>query len=115
MFEIHPVKKVSVVIPVYNEQESLPELIRRTTAACESLGKEYEILLIDDGSSDNSAHMLVEASQAEGSHIVSILLNRNYGQHSAIMAGFSHVTGDLIITLDADLQNPPEEIYGHPR
>lgn len=65
MFEIHPVKKVSVVIPVYNEQESLPELIRRTTAACESLGKEYEILLIDDGSSDNSAHMLVEASQAE--------------------------------------------------
>ena len=88
MFEIHPVKKVSVVIPVYNEQESLPELIRRTTAACESLGKEYEILLIDDGSSDNSAHVLVEASQAEGSHIVSILLNRNYGQHSAIMAGF---------------------------
>ena len=65
MFEIHPVKKVSVVIPVYNEQESLPELIRRTTTACESLGKEYEILLIDDGSSDNSAHMLVEASQAE--------------------------------------------------
>ncbi|CSS93729.1 undecaprenyl phosphate 4-deoxy-4-formamido-L-arabinose transferase [Shigella sonnei] len=65
MFEIHPVKKVSVVIPVYNEQESLPELIRRTTTACESLGKEYEILLIDDGSSDNSAHMLVEASKAE--------------------------------------------------
>ncbi|HFS4361074.1 TPA: glycosyltransferase, partial [Escherichia coli] len=109
MFEIHPVKKVSVVIPVYNEQESLPELIRRTTTACESLGKEYEILLIDDGSSDNSAHILVEASQAENSHIVSILLNRNYGQHSAIMAGFSHVTGDLIIPLDADLQNPPEE------
>ena len=110
MFDIHPVKKVSVVIPVYNEQESLPELIRRTTAACELLGKEYEILLVDDGSNDNSAQMLVDASQAEGSHIVSILLNRNYGQHSAIMAGFSHVTGDLIITLDADLQNPPEEI-----
>ncbi len=48
--------------------------------------------------------------QAEGSHVVAVLLNRNYGQHSAIMAGFSHVTGDLIITLDADLQNPPEEI-----
>ncbi len=56
MFEIHPVKKVSVVIPVYNEQESLPELIRRTTTACESLGKEYEILLIDDGSSDIRAY-----------------------------------------------------------
>ena len=54
--------------------------------------------------------MLTEAAEAEGSHVVAVLLNRNYGQHSAIMAGFSHVTGDLIITLDADLQNPPEEI-----
>ena len=54
--------------------------------------------------------MLTDAAQAKGSHIVAVLLNRNYGQHSAIMAGFSHVTGDLIITLDADLQNPPEEI-----
>lgn len=93
MFSAPPVQKVSVVIPVYNEQESLPELIRRTTAACETLGKAYEILLVDDGSSDNSALMLTEAAQAEGSHIVAVLLNRNYGQHSAIMAGFSHVTG----------------------
>jgi undecaprenyl-phosphate 4-deoxy-4-formamido-L-arabinose transferase len=95
---------------VFNEQDSLPELIRRTTAACDPLGKDYEVLLVDDGSSDDSAKMLVEAAQADGSHIVAVLLNRNYGQHSAIMAGFSHVTGDLIITLDADLQNPPEEI-----
>ena len=93
MFSAPPVQKVSVVIPIYNEQESLPELIRRTTAACETLGKAYEILLVDDGSSDNSALMLTEAAQAEGSHIVAVLLNRNYGQHSAIMAGFSHVTG----------------------
>ena len=110
MFEATPIKKVSVVIPVFNEQESLPELIRRTSATCEKLGKDYEILLIDDGSSDRSAQLMMDASQAPNSHIVSILLNRNYGQHSAIMAGFSHVTGDLIITLDADLQNPPEEI-----
>src|SRR5690606_4522684 len=110
MFSAPPVQKVSVVIPVYNEQESLPELIRRTTAACETLGKAYEILLVDDGSSDDSARMLTDAAQAEGSHIVAVLLNRNYGQHSAIMAGFSHVTGDLVPTLDADLQNPPEEI-----
>ena len=110
MFEATPISKVSVVIPVFNEQESLPELIRRTSAACEKLDTEYEILLIDDGSSDNSAQLMMDASQAPNSHIVSILLNRNYGQHSAIMAGFSHVTGDLIITLDADLQNPPEEI-----
>ena len=99
-----------MVIPVYNEQDSLPELLRRTDAACATLGRQYEILLIDDGSSDDSARMLTEAAEAEGSHVVAVLLNRNYGQHSAIMAGFSHVTGDLIITLDADLQNPPEEI-----
>ena len=65
---------------------------------------------MDDGSQDDSARMLIEAAQAPGSRIVAVLLNRNYGQHSAIMAGFSHVSGDLIITLDADLQNPPEEI-----
>jgi undecaprenyl-phosphate 4-deoxy-4-formamido-L-arabinose transferase len=105
-----PIHKVSVVIPIYNEQESIPELIRRTTAACETLGKDYEILLVDDGSSDESASMLNDAAQLPGSHIVAVLLNRNYGQHNAIMAGFSHVTGDLIVTLDADLQNPPEEI-----
>lgn len=110
MTKIEPIHKVSVVIPVYNEQESLPELIRRTTAACETLGKDYEILLVDDGSSDNSAEMLSDAAEEPGSHIVAVLLNRNYGQHNAIMAGFSHVTGDLIVTLDADLQNPPEEI-----
>ena len=110
MFEYLLVKKVSVVIPVYNEQESLPELIRRTDAACAVLNRDYEILLVDDGSSDDSARMLVDAAEEPGSHVVAVLLNRNYGQHSAIMAGFSHVTGDLIITLDADLQNPPEEI-----
>lgn len=105
-----PINKLSVVIPVYNEQESLPELMRRTEAACAQLAIDYEILLVDDGSSDASAEMLTAAAEAPDSHIVAVLLNRNYGQHSAIMAGFSHVSGDLIITLDADLQNPPEEI-----
>ncbi|WP_226092775.1 undecaprenyl-phosphate 4-deoxy-4-formamido-L-arabinose transferase [Dickeya oryzae] len=110
MSDMEAINKVSVVIPVFNEQESLPELIRRTATACEQLSQDYEILLVDDGSSDNSAAMLTEAAQAPGSHVVAVILNRNYGQHSAIMAGFSHVSGDLIITLDADLQNPPEEI-----
>ncbi|WP_158783778.1 undecaprenyl-phosphate 4-deoxy-4-formamido-L-arabinose transferase [Pantoea sp. BAV 3049] len=110
MIAEQPINKVSVVIPVYNEQESLPELIRRTSEACATLPMDYEILLVDDGSSDNSAEMLTVAAEEPGSHIVAVLLNRNYGQHSAIMAGFSHVSGDLIITLDADLQNPPEEI-----
>lgn len=72
MFDAAPIKKVSVVIPVYNEQESLPELIRRTTTACESLGKAWEILLIDDGSSDSSAELMVKASQEADSHIISI-------------------------------------------
>ncbi len=101
---------ISIVIPVYNEQESLPELLRRTYATAESMGKEYEIILIDDGSRDNSADLIEQASNAPDSHVVGIILNRNYGQHNAIMAGFEHVKGDLIITLDADLQNPPEEI-----
>ncbi|MGM3189616.1 undecaprenyl-phosphate 4-deoxy-4-formamido-L-arabinose transferase [Dickeya dadantii subsp. dieffenbachiae] len=110
MSDMEAINKVSVVIPVFNEQESLPELIRRTTAACDQMNRDYEILLVDDGSSDNSAALLTEAAQVPGSHVVAVILNRNYGQHSAIMAGFSHVSGDLIITLDADLQNPPEEI-----
>lgn len=105
-----PITKVSVVIPVYNEQESLPELIRRTSESCAQLPMAWEILLVDDGSSDQSPEMLAAAAEVPGSHIVAVLLNRNYGQHSAIMAGFNHVSGDLIITLDADLQNPPEEI-----
>ncbi|HBZ15534.1 MAG TPA: undecaprenyl-phosphate 4-deoxy-4-formamido-L-arabinose transferase [Pantoea sp.] len=110
MLEEKTIRKVSVVIPVYNEEESLPELVRRTDAACTSVGLDYEILLVDDGSSDRSGEMISDAATVPGSHVVGVLLNRNYGQHSAIMAGFSHVSGDLIITLDADLQNPPEEI-----
>lgn len=101
---------VSIVIPVYNEQACLPELIQRTTAAASQMGKEYEIVLIDDGSRDDSAEIIEAAAHSAQSHIVGIILNRNYGQHNAIMAGFEHVRGDLIITLDADLQNPPEEI-----
>ena len=110
MAHYEPIRKVSVVNPVYNEEESLPALLSRTQAACQQLTQKYEIILVDDGSSDSSGDMLSAAAEQPGSHIVAVLLNRNYGQHSAIMAGFSHVTGDLVITLDADLQNPPEEI-----
>lgn len=105
-----PITFISIVIPVYNEQACLPELIRRTTATMSQMNRKYEIILIDDGSQDNSAELIEAASSAPLSHIVGIMLNRNYGQHNAIMAGFEHVRGDLIITLDADLQNPPEEI-----
>ncbi|WP_237386581.1 undecaprenyl-phosphate 4-deoxy-4-formamido-L-arabinose transferase [Xenorhabdus sp. Sc-CR9] len=104
------IKKVSVVIPVYNEEESLPQLLERTIAACQKLEQEYELILIDDGSRDSSADILTQAAEIPENHVIAILLNRNYGQHSAIMAGFHQSDGDLIITLDADLQNPPEEI-----
>lgn len=106
----YPIDRVSVVIPVYNEEASLPELLRRTDAACRQLGRDYEIVLIDDGSRDRSAELLQEAADAPGSHVLAVILNRNYGQHAAIMAGFEHCSGDVVITIDADLQNPPEEI-----
>ena len=106
----YAINRLSVVIPVYNEQASLPELLQRTRAACEQLPCAFEIILVDDGSRDPSADLLQEAAAEPGSPVVAVILNRNYGQHAAIMAGFEQCTGDLVITLDADLQNPPEEI-----
>ncbi|WP_413721473.1 undecaprenyl-phosphate 4-deoxy-4-formamido-L-arabinose transferase [Sodalis sp. RH24] len=110
MSRVEPITKVSVVIPVFNEQESLPALITRTVDACGRLTQSYEIILVDDGSSDDSIELMTAAAQTPENHIVAVMLNRNYGQHSAIMAGFIQASGDLVITLDADLQNPPEEI-----
>lgn len=104
------IKLVSVVIPVYNEEASLPVLLSRVTAACDQLSQDYEVILIDDGSHDGSTELIRDAAAGEGSKLVGVLLNRNYGQHAAIMAGFETAKGDLVITLDADLQNPPEEI-----
>lgn len=104
------VQSFSVVIPVYNEQANLPELIERAFAACKSVGKPFEIILVDDGSRDDSAKIITDASVRQPGEIVAILLNRNYGQHAAVMAGLAHSRGDAVVTLDADLQNPPEEI-----
>ena len=106
----YPIHCVSIVIPVYNEEESLPELLRRTEAACQQLKQDFEIVMVDDGSRDTSAQLLEAAAEREGSQVVAVILNRNYGQHAAIMAGFEQCRGDVVITLDADLQNPPEEI-----
>jgi undecaprenyl-phosphate 4-deoxy-4-formamido-L-arabinose transferase len=101
---------VSVVIPVFNEQENLPELIRRCSTACDSMYTPYEIILVDDGSRDDSVQLITAAAESYSSKIVGVLLNRNYGQHAAVMAGFAQARGEYVITLDADLQNPPEEI-----
>ena len=101
---------LSVVIPVFNEEHTLPELIERCLTTCRGTGKPFEIILVDDGSSDASAQILsAVAEQSEGC-IVGVLLNRNYGQHAAVMAGLAESRGDVVVTLDADLQNPPEEI-----
>lgn len=108
--QLKKIKKISIIIPVYNEQENLSILIRRTIYVCSKLHIKYEIMIIDDGSYDQSPNILESEASKPNSSIIAIFLNKNYGQHAAIMAGFAHSKGDLIITLDADLQNPPEEI-----
>lgn len=106
----YKVKFVSIVIPVYNEAACLKELIKRCLKAAKSTKKKFEIILVDDGSADESVDIMAQASKKNQDKVISVILNRNYGQHNAILAGFSRVRGDLIITIDADLQNPPEEI-----
>ena len=101
---------LSVVIPVYNEEEGLPELFARLYPALDALGINYEVLFTNDGSRDRSAAVLREQFQRRPDVTRVILFNGNYGQHMAIMAGFEHCRGSRIVTLDADLQNPPEEI-----
>ncbi len=99
---------ISLVIPVYNEEKNIKMLMERLTPIMQGIGTPYEIILVDDGSSDKSLSLLQGfASRPE---IKVVELTRNYGQHAAIMAGFSLVRGEIVITLDADLQNPPEEI-----
>ncbi len=101
---------VSVVVPVYNEQENLREFIRRTVAVLGGLGRPAELILVDDGSRDGSAAIIAEEAERTPGLISGVFFNRNYGQHTAVIAGFAESRGDIVITLDADLQNPPEEI-----
>ena len=101
---------VSVVIPVYNEEDSLPALFTRLYPALDKLKTPYEIVFVDDGSRDKSRALLA-AQHAKRPDVTRVILfNGNFGQHRAILAGFAHVRGERVMTLDADLQNPPEEI-----
>jgi undecaprenyl-phosphate 4-deoxy-4-formamido-L-arabinose transferase len=102
--------QLSVVIPVYNEEAVLPSLFARLYPALDALGISYEVIFVNDGSADRSAGLLREQFQKRPEVTRVILFNGNFGQHMAIMAGFEHVRGQRIVTLDADLQNPPEEI-----
>jgi len=101
---------VSVVIPVFNEEAGLQVLFDRLYPALDQLGRKYEVIFVDDGSSDRSVAVLREQFAKRPDTTRVVVLARNVGQHMAIMAGFAQTRGDYIITLDADLQNPPEEI-----
>jgi undecaprenyl-phosphate 4-deoxy-4-formamido-L-arabinose transferase len=105
-----PVPDISVVIPVHNEEGNLEALHRRLDAVMRRLGRPYEIIYVDDGSQDRSAAILMEFRRQATDRIVVVRLYRNYGQFRAINAGFERVRGAIVVTLDADLQNPPEEI-----
>jgi undecaprenyl-phosphate 4-deoxy-4-formamido-L-arabinose transferase len=102
--------EVSVIIPVYNEEAGLQVLFDRLYPALDKLGTSYEIVFVNDGSKDRSAAILREQFQKRPDVTRVILFGANFGQHMAIMAGFEHCRGSRIVTLDADLQNPPEEI-----
>ena len=100
---------LSVVIPVFNEARSLGVLHERLFRTLERVGRPYEIIFVDDGSRDESADVL-RTLRARDPAVRMIRFTRNYGQHAALLAGMERARGDIVVTLDADLQNPPEEI-----
>jgi undecaprenyl-phosphate 4-deoxy-4-formamido-L-arabinose transferase len=102
--------QLSVVIPVYNEEAGLAALFARLYPALDRLGVAYEVVFVNDGSRDRSPAILKDQFLQRPDVTRVILFNANYGQHMAIVAGFEHCRGERIVTLDADLQNPPEEI-----
>ncbi|HAT33072.1 MAG TPA: glycosyltransferase [Janthinobacterium sp.] len=102
--------ELSIVIPIYNEQAGLAALFARLYPALDALRLTYEIIFVNDGSRDNSVSILAEQFRLRPDVTRVVLFNGNYGQHMAILAGFEASRGDIMITLDADLQNPPEEI-----
>ncbi len=100
---------ISVVIPIFNEADNIDVLHQRLSQAVSQMGRSFEIWYVDDGSTDRSLELLRAIAQAEA-RVGVIELTRNFGQHAAVLAGFAAARGDIIITLDGDLQNPPEEI-----
>jgi len=100
---------ISVVVPIFNEEENLPELRRRMSAALDSIGDAWELILVNDGSRDRSADMLREMNQQDA-RIKVINLSRNFGHQPAVTAGIHHARGDCVVLIDGDLQDPPEVI-----
>lgn len=101
---------LSIVIPVFNEEESLEKLSSRLMPVLEKIKKPFEVIYTNDGSRDRSINILKSLQKKYPQHVRVIDFSSNYGQHMAIMAAFAKAQGDVIINLDADLQNPPEEI-----
>jgi glycosyltransferase involved in cell wall biosynthesis len=104
------IPEYSVVVPVYNSQETLELLFSRTKAVFDSLGKSFEMVFVDDCSKDQSWSKLSKLKEQFPTEITAIRLSRNFGQHNAVFCGFEHSNAELIITIDDDLQIPPEEI-----
>ncbi len=101
---------ISVVVPVYNEEENLPALLPRLLPVLDGTNRPYEVLFVDDGSRDRSLAILRSFVDAHPGKVRVLELSRNFGQHPAILAAFQRTRGRVVVTLDADLQNPPEEI-----
>jgi len=99
--------ELSIVVPLYNEEENLAELHRRVSAALAALGMSWELVLVNDGSSDATPEMM-DALAAEDPHVVALHLSRNFGHQAAISAGIDHARGQAVALLDGDLQDPPE-------
>ena len=102
-------ESVSIVIPVYEEEESLPHLYKSIKDVMDKLGRKYEIVFVDDGSKDNTFRVL-ESYQKKDPTVVVVSFRRNFGQTAAMAAGFEYAQGDIIVTMDADLQNDPTDI-----
>jgi undecaprenyl-phosphate 4-deoxy-4-formamido-L-arabinose transferase len=105
-----PAPEVSVVIPVFNEEDNLRELGERLMRTLSGMGRPFEIIFVDDGSTDRSWEVLSDLNRQYPGKIRALQFHRNFGQHQAIFAGFHAARGQVMVTLDADLQNPPEEI-----
>ena len=100
---------VSVVIPIYNEEEALPHLYEALRSALETLDRSWEVLLVNDGSTDDSRARMDEIARSDA-RFIAIHLRRNFGQTAAMSAGFDHARGEVIVAMDADLQNDPRDI-----
>lgn len=101
---------ISIVIPIFNEEENIPNLYARLTAAAPSWKEDYEIVLVDDGSSDGSLEIMTELIEKDA-RVRLIKLSRNFGHQPAISAGIQEAKGDAVVIMDGDLQDPPEELY----